>query len=197
MACLIMEQLNAGDCMRLGMSCTRMMNLILERGVLFGPIHRSVPFITGLSPGRDSSYYLDILQVFFGPALSHRAEILSTTGYFWSSGCLGCFVYRNKYAFWTNAGRLQILSCLDILVSELTEAPLWNEVRRAEQMNGIDKIRRMVTNAFCVRARRLVPGLMKSIEIPVPDAQVDAYHFNHDGSESESSGSDSDEGGHR
>ena len=122
-------------------------------------------------------------------------RILTGLGEFWDSGSVRGFACDNRHAFWTNAGRHQILWGVDMLVAELSHVPLERrgEPELVELLNFISTIRRLATTAFCVRARRLVPGLIEDIPEPATIAEVDVMRFQLPYDEAGSDGSDSDE----
>ena len=186
LALLVVNYLTAGECMRLGMTCVQLMELVKSRGLLFGPLHQSVPFITGLAPGRSSSYYLDILCNFFGPPVEHRLRTLVGIGECWyriPRQALPLFVSIYWLAFRTRADRNQILSNVDDMMQKLVDDR--TNFKRTERVNFLDSLSRLASHAFCVQNRFLVPG-------PVDYEQRRFGLFRLHG-ESESDGSDSEE----
>ena len=159
-ALYILDCLTAAECMRLGLSCVRMYAMVLKKGVLFGPVHRSVPFITGLSPARHGSYYLDIMQTFFGTSKTHRIRTLYQVqhGLYMEAGdyAFRNIVFSNWDAFTTSAGRAQIQWAAEQLLDEMRM--IHSIVARDRIIALLERLIQITSTAFCVQNRTLVPG---------------------------------------
>ena len=182
-ALLVANYLDAAESVRLGLSCISMKRMVGNTGFLYGPVQKSIPFITGLSPGRRASYYIEIMRTYFGPPFTHRARVLSSIVHFWNCSisldyAIRGFVCSEWDAFLTQAGRKQIMWSLEEV------KPLENDRRYVgRRAKFTEHIRRLANHAFCVENRRLVPGKFEHI----PDFP---YHWQFNWDESESDGLD-------
>lgn len=179
-ALIVADYLDAAESVRLGLSCVCMKRMVEKAGFLYGPVQKSIPHITGLSPGRRASYYIEIMQTYFGPPLSHRASVLARIVSCWDCAisfeyAVRGFVSREWNAFLTQAGRKQIMWGF-----EEVNPVQGNGLHADARAKFTEHIKRLADHAFCVENRRLVPGKYEYIaEFP--------YHwqFNWDVSESD------------
>ncbi len=188
-ALYILDHLTAAECMRLGLSCVRMYEMVMKKGVLFGPVHRSVPFITGLSPARHGSYYLDILQTFFGTSKTHRIRTLYQVqhGLYMNEGdyAFRNIVFSNWDAFTTSAGRAQIMWAAEQILDDWRMKHSSSFFMSVRIIALLERLISTTSTAFCVQNRTLVPGKFE-YETRFP-TQIPCY-----ASTLESDGSDSD-----
>ena len=62
---VVEENLSAAEFVRLSICCKGMSVLLITPGSLYLPMLKTLPFVTGLSVGREPSYYLSILKAYY------------------------------------------------------------------------------------------------------------------------------------
>jgi hypothetical protein len=160
---VVEENLSAAEFVRLSICCKGMKVLLtFTPGLLYLPMLKTLPYITGLSIGRDSAYYLSILQTYFSTPVS---DIPNTTARL-------NFVLGHHFPFLANsvdttikeifrlcrtvcfsaAGRNLILECVDRCRRQ------YACMMDGHARNAMERIVFIVNHAFCVQRRRLQPG---------------------------------------
>lgn len=162
-ACVLVEEggLSAGDCVRLRRCSKKMSDFLPERlGLLYVPMLRTFPFITGLSPNRHSSYYLSILNGYYNEqnfSPDRAARIKLYLGMYFPFGnesaditVRECVRMCRTMCF-SLQGRRLVMGCLDELL-------VVYQYMSASAIEVLHRVRTIVRQAFCVQRRRLQPG---------------------------------------
>jgi hypothetical protein len=174
--CVLVEgNLSAGDCVRLKRCSKALKGVLPERpGLLYAPMHRTFPFITGLSSGRNQSYYMSILNGYyeeknFTPdrAIRIKAYILHMINMHTATSIA---VQECVRMCWTTClsaqGRTLVIGCLNELLAVGWLKPSWFLDNHFEVLHRVMLI---VNQAFCVQRRRLLPGkLVRRVEFSTP-----------------------------
>jgi hypothetical protein len=159
---LVEDNLSAGDFVRLSM-CGRGFRVLVsvdKPGLLYLPVHRTLPFITGLASGRKMSYYLSILRTYFqdqGFTAEKAVRVKHYMGlHFPFTPSTPDFTVREcirmcRTTCFSAQGRGLVLAHLNELMTlyGMTDAVAAGVLRR---------VALIVNQAFCVQRRRLQPG---------------------------------------
>ena len=174
---LVEGNLSAAEAVRLSMCCKGLKKFLLAMpGLLYLPVHRSLPCITGLALGRKSSYYLSILKGYFGKphTVSHRLDVLQ---YFGAKvldissksvdDLVNICVRENRDDFCSVLGRRIISSCLEEIRQCVEFEKQHDLIGYEKQVDLLNCLLLTVNHAFCVTRRHLLPGITKPIMKPV------------------------------
>lgn len=174
---VVEENLSAAEFVRLSICCKGMSVLLITPGSLYLPMLKTLPFVTGLSVGREPSYYLSILKAYYStPVL----DIPNTTARL-------NFIIGNHFPFLGNsvdttikeilrlchtvcfsaAGRNLILECVDRCRRQ------YGFMMDGNAKNAIERIIFIVNHAFCVQRRRLQPGMRWRKRVVIVDHDYD------------------------
>ena len=161
--CIIVEDnLSAGDFFRLSV-CSKGLRALASMdkpGLLYCPTQQTLPYITGLAPGRKMSYYVSILKEYFqDQAFSpdQAARIKLYVGlYFPFSMSSPDIVVREcirmcRTACFSAQGR-------ELVLAHIQELMTIYGFGSRDTVAILHRIALVVTQAFCVQRRRLQPG---------------------------------------
>ena len=159
---LVEENLSAGDFFRLSLCSKglRALALIDAPGLLYRPMQRTFPFITGLAPGRKMSYYVSILRTYFQDPSFPPDQTARIKLYF---GLHFPFTLSDTDTVVRECVRMCRTACFSAQGRRLVSVHLRELVAVYGHMDQqvVDVLRRLtliVNQAFCVQRRRLQPG---------------------------------------
>jgi hypothetical protein len=174
---MVEENLSAVEFVRLGMCCKELHAFLqAAQGLMYLPMHRTFPCITGLAYGRKSSYYLSILKNYFGDKRFNGRGFTMTSIWhdvfpFNSSEMsveeiISKCVYDHRHLYECARGRNVAEWCLE----EIRQCILYEKERDPTEfvkvMQVLDHWILTLHNAYCVINRRLLPGIARIDPLP-------------------------------
>jgi hypothetical protein len=159
---LVEDNLSAGDFVRLSMCCKGfgMLVSVDKAGLLYRPMQRTFPFITGLASGRKMSYYMSILRTYFQDQGFTAEKAVRVKHYM---GLHFPFTPSTPDRIVRECIRMCRTTCFSAQGRKLVLAHLNELTAIYGRMDAVtdDILRRItlvVSQAFCVQRRRLQPG---------------------------------------
>jgi hypothetical protein len=167
---MVEGNLSAAEFVRLAMCCKGLRIFMLSTpGLLYLPVHRSLPCITGLAIGMKSSYYLSIVKRYFGEKLfvpDRLAAIRYIGKYVLEMGSVSVeervdvCIFHMRDSFCSAEGRTIFKWCLEQLHEcvEFEKADVGTEYF-ANQKAVLHSLSITVDLAFCVTRCYITAGI--------------------------------------
>ena len=172
---VVEENLSAVEYVRLSMCCKGLKVFLLSTpGLMYLPMHKTFPCITGLAFGRKPVYYLSILKRYFGDkgvwprAFMMRDIWPDIFAYNFREASVeelvSRCVYENRAKYESRRGRESLKWCLNEIRQCMGHRSYRHLTEKAIPI--INLLDSSVQNAFCVINRRLVPGIARVEPLP-------------------------------
>lgn len=174
---MLEESMSASELVRLSMCCKDLLFLLHKsKGLLYLPVHKTLPCITGLAQGRATSYYLSILKNYYEGSMQLKPRAimrfqlsLNIFGFIMEHESVDAVValcaYDQRYEFASSGGRKALLLVLQELKDRVVLKTSNELIATERKMEILTRITTLVLNAYCVMKRALRPGFIRRDEL--------------------------------
>ena len=182
---MVEENLSAVEFVRLSMCCKGLHAYLKSaNGLMYLPMHRTFPCITGLALGRKSSYYLSILNKYFVDKMVYCRAFVTHSIWcdVFSFGnnetsveeIISNCICEERILYQTMRGRQVMGWCLEEMRQCLIFENGHDPVLSVKLMGVLDHLVLTVNSAYCVINRHLLPGITRIKPLPAYQMEVDS-----------------------